>query len=83
VIFMADQSQIDALAATIATLKSTIYSGVLRARINDRDTTFRSLDEMKEALRLAQNELDALTASPTRRRPRQVRFMTSSGFGRG
>jgi hypothetical protein len=78
-----NQTQAAALAATIATLKATIYSGVLRARINDRDTTFRSLDEMKEALRLAQKELDALMASPTRRRARQVRFMTSSGFGRG
>lgn len=77
---MADQAQIDALKATIATLRSSIYSGVLRARINDRDTTFRSLAEMKEALRMAEADLNSQSPSTGRRRARQIRFMTSSGL---
>ena len=79
---MADNdAQIATLTTTIADLKTSIYSGVLRARINERDTTFRSLAEMKEALRLAEADLVSLQPPMSApRRVRQVRFMTSSGF---
>lgn len=71
---------ITALTATIADLKAAMYSGVLRARVNDRDTTFRSMNEMKEALRLAEADLAAQQPSTTRRRTRQTRFITSTGL---
>lgn len=77
---MVDEARIEALKATIATLRASIYSGVLRARINNRDTTFRSLTEMKEALRMAEAELASLSPQPARRRTRQLRFITGTGL---
>jgi len=63
----------------IDALKRAIGTGALRVRFVDREVTYRSLDEMRETLRMMQNEV-AAAAGLTSRRIRQVRFMTSKGL---
>ncbi len=72
-------AQIAALEANIANLKAAIYSGALRVRFNDRDTTFRSMPELKDALRMAEAELATLQPPAiVPRRTKQTRFLPRS-----
>lgn len=62
------------LSADIARLKRAIRTGAQRIVFQGRDTTFRSLAEMRSALAAAETELSGS------QRPRQVRFMTGKGL---
>ena len=58
-------------------LKSAIATGALRVRYIDRDVTYRSLDEMRETLRMINAEVNAV---PGRTATRQIRFQTDKGL---
>ena len=60
-------------------LKAAIAQGATKVKFADREVTYRSLDEMRETLRLLQADVDA-AAGKVRRRPRQVRFVTRKGL---
>ena len=60
-------------------LKAAIGQGATKVKFADREVTYRGLDEMRETLRLMQNEVDALAGKP-RRRARQIRFITGKGL---
>lgn len=64
------QTQID-------TLKAAIAEGALKVRFGDREVTYRSLDEMRQTLRMMQDEVGAAAGRTPRRR---IRFMTGKGF---
>lgn len=59
-------------------LKKAIATGALRVRFADREVTYRSLDEMRTALRLVERELTPRTLAP--RRARAIRFLTGKGY---
>lgn len=60
--------------ADIDSLKAAIASGVTRVRYADRDVSYRSLEEMRETLRLLQGEVSPST------RVRQFRTYTRKGL---
>ena len=64
------QTQID-------TLKSAIAEGALKVRFGDREVTYRSLDEMRQTLRMMEDEVRAAAGRPRRRR---IGFMTGKGL---
>jgi len=64
------QSDVDALKAAIKT-------GVLMSRHGETMQTFRSLDEMRETLRMMEAEVAAAAGTV---RTRQVRFQTGKGL---
>lgn len=61
----------------IDTLKSALASGVQTVELADRRVTYRSLDELKEAIRMAEAELGV---TPDRVKPRFAFPMTGKGF---
>lgn len=63
----------------IDALKLGIAQGATKVKFADREVTYRSLDEMRETLRLMQAEVD-LAAGLIRTRPRQIRFITTKGL---
>lgn len=65
------------LVTDIANLKRAMRTGAQRIVFQGRDTTFRSLAEMRSALADAEADL-AEDAGASR--PRQVRFMTGKGL---
>lgn len=62
--------------ADIDRLKQMLATGTLRSRIADRDTTFRSLDEMRGIIADAEEELLA-AGKP---KPKQYRMRTAKGL---
>lgn len=60
-------------------LKVAIAQGATKVKFADREVTYRSLDEMRETLRLLQAEVDANDGVP-RRRLRRVLFSTTRGL---
>lgn len=60
-------------------LKAAIGQGATKVKFADREVTYRSLDEMKETLRIMQADVDAANGV-VRRRGRQVRFVTFKGL---
>lgn len=57
-------------------LKAAIAQGATKVKFADREVTYRSLDEMRETLTMLQGEV----SGGERRRPRQIRFVTSKGL---
>lgn len=57
-------------------LKAAIAQGATKVKFADREVTYRSLDEMRETLALIEGEVSGVG----RRRPRQIRFVTSKGL---
>jgi hypothetical protein len=57
-------------------LKRMLATGTLRSRIADRDTTFRSFDEIRETIAMAEEEI----AAGTTKKPKQYRPRTSKGL---
>ena len=62
-------------------LKVSIAQGATKVKFADREVSYRSLDEMRETLAMIQREVDAAVGT-TRRRIKQVRFVTSKGLSR-
>lgn len=62
------------LATDIANLRRAIRTGAQRIVFQGRDTTFRSLAEMRSVLADAEAQL------AQKARPRQVRFMSAKGL---
>lgn len=60
-------------------LKASIAQGATKVKFADREVTYRSLAEMRETLRIMQIDVDTANGI-TRRRGRQVRFVTSKGL---
>ncbi len=60
-------------------LKAAIAQGATKVKFADREVTYRSLDEMRETLRILQAEVDA-AAGLTRTRVRRVLFVTGKGL---
>jgi hypothetical protein len=60
--------------AQIEGLKKAIASGVLTVRHGETSTTFRSLAEMQETLRMMESENSGLSKAPRR---------TVAGFSKG
>lgn len=50
--------------ADVDALEAAIKSGVLRSRVADRETTFRSLDEMNATLREMKRQVASSDPSP-------------------
>lgn len=65
------------ISQSIANLKQAIATGAYRARILDRDTTFRGLDHMYETLAWLENEL---AEAQNRSRVKRITFLTSKGL---
>lgn len=63
------QAQLDALDAAIA-------SGTLRVRYEDRDITYRDLDELRQARQIVQADLAGQSGTP-----RQTRSFASFSKG--
>jgi len=60
-------------------LKAAIAQGATKVKFADREVTYRSLDEMRETLRILQAEVDQ-AAGLTRTRVRRVLFVTGKGL---
>lgn len=60
-------------------LKAAIGQGATKVKFADREVTYRSLEEMRETLRLMQVEVDAATGV-VRSRRRRVLFATGKGL---
>jgi hypothetical protein len=60
-------------------LKAAIGQGATKVKFADREVTYRSLDEMRETLRMIQSEVDAL-AGVVRPRRRRILFSTTKGL---
>lgn len=60
-------------------LKVAIAQGATKVKFADREVTYRSLDEMRETLRIIQAEVDGANGV-TRRRLRRVLFSTTKGL---
>jgi len=65
--------------ADIDRLKKALGQGATRVRFADREVTYRSLNELREILSMAQREIDE-QAGIRRRQTRQVRFATGKGL---
>lgn len=62
-------------------LKAAIAQGATKVKFADREVTYRSLDEMRETLRILQAEVDS-ASGVTRPRLRKVQFITHKGLCR-
>lgn len=60
-------------------LKAAIAQGATKVKFADREVTYRSLEEMRETLRLLQAEVDT-AAGKSRSRLRRVLFVTGKGL---
>lgn len=60
-------------------LKAAIAQGATKVKFADREVTYRSLDEMRETLRMIQADVD-LAAGKVRPRRRRILFSTSKGL---
>lgn len=65
------------LKALRKSLGEAILSGTLRVRFADRDVTYRSLDEMRTALTLADDAIAAQEGTATKRK---TLINTQKGF---
>lgn len=62
-------------------LKAAIAQGATKVKFADREVTYRSLDEMRETLRMIQAEVDTASGK-VRPRVRRILFSTSNGLCR-
>jgi hypothetical protein len=62
--------------ADVDNLKKLIATGASRIKVNERDTTMRTLAEAKEILSMMESEVSPTTDSTTK----AYRFRTSKGF---
>lgn len=62
-------------------LKAAIAQGATKVKFADREVTYRSLDEMRETLRMLQADVDA-AAGVAGPRLRRILFSTSKGLCR-
>ena len=60
-------------------LKKMMATGALRGRFDNRDVTFRSIEEMNQLL--AQMEAEVAAGQPATKRTRAYRFVTDKGLG--
>jgi hypothetical protein len=60
-------------------LKKMMATGALRGRFDNRDVTFRSLEEMNQLL--SQMEAEVAAGCPMPKRTRAFRFVTDKGLG--
>ena len=68
---------LETIDAEIDRLRAAIGSGALRVRFADRDVTYRSMDEMRQALAFLEQEKADLGGA---RRVRAVQFIGSKGL---
>lgn len=63
-------------------LKRALAQGATKVRFADHEVSYRSLDEMRETMRIIQAEIDREAGVAPRRRLRQIRFVTGKGLCR-